>query len=103
MVNRMQLAKDALTVFIQSLPLECQFTIISFGSRSEAMKDGDGNTTIKYSDASKDQAISQIASFQANFGGTDILSPLKQVQEDYESDLKKRVFLLTDGAVMNPQ
>lgn len=31
--NRIQLAKNALTIFIQSLPVDCTFTIISFGTR----------------------------------------------------------------------
>ena len=36
--NRMQVAKDALSNFILSLPVDCKFSIISFGSRFETMK-----------------------------------------------------------------
>ena len=42
---------------------------------------------------------------RADFGGTDILSPLKAVQvgREYNSGKKKRIFLLTDGTVGNSQ
>ena len=40
--NRMGLAKEAMRIFIQSLPVDCKFSIISFGSSYESMKDQDG-------------------------------------------------------------
>ena len=39
----------------------------------------------------------------SNFGGTDIYSPLKYAQEELESPLQKRIFLLTDGSVNSPE
>ena len=39
---------------------------------------------------------------QADFGGTNILSPLRACQVQFNTGLKKRVFLLTDGAVCEP-
>lgn len=56
----MQLAKDALTIFMQSLPVGCRFTIISFGSHYSAMEDADGETSIAYTDATKERAIESI-------------------------------------------
>ena len=48
------------------------------------------------------QILSEISRFEANFGGTNILDPLKKVTEASNfSDKKLRVFLLTDGEVHN--
>ena len=37
MHNRMEIANEALKIFMCSLPVGCKFSIISFGSRYEAM------------------------------------------------------------------
>ena len=97
--NRIQLARDALKIFIQSLPVDCKFTIISFGHNYEVMKGVDAQTTFKYSDETKEFAIRKIEDFKADMGGTDIYRPLSKAQTGFGSDLKKRIFLLTDGAV----
>jgi len=38
----------------------------------------------------------------ANYGGTDIYKPLKEAIEKIKTKLNKRIFLLTDGEVDNP-
>ena len=96
--NRIGLARDALSIFVRSLPVNCKFSIISFGSDFECMK-LDNRDCISYKDKTKDAALEQIESFDEDFGGTNILSPLKYAQTGMDSGLKKRVFLLTDGAV----
>ena len=35
--NRMDMAKKALTLFIKSLPRGCKFSVISFGTKWEAL------------------------------------------------------------------
>ena len=35
--NRIGLAKDALGIFVRSLPVDCRFSIISFGNRFESL------------------------------------------------------------------
>ena len=58
---------------------------------------------INYNEGSKQLALSEIERFDANFGGTDILSPLRSVLEDQTNQNRKaRIFLLTDGQVGNP-
>ena len=48
------------------------------------------------------QILSEISNFKADFGGTNILDPLKKVTEASNfGDKKLRVFLLTDGEVDN--
>ena len=61
---------------------------------------------MELNDSTRDHAIQEIATFSSNFGGTDILSPMKKVQSDgkmQKAGTSKRVFLLTDGAVGSPE
>ena len=70
--SRMTLACDALTLFMRSLPEGCSFSIISFGSKFSS----DGDKVSVYNNETKNKAIEQIAGFDADFGGTNILEPL---------------------------
>ena len=106
--NRMKLAIDALSIFVQSLPVDCRFSIISFGSRFDALFDDAIEDEIHpeimlYNDKNKDSALTQIATFGSNYGGTDILTPLRYAHHELISTLKKRIFLLTDGSVGSPE
>jgi len=56
----MQLAIDAMNIFIRSLPVGCKFSIISFGSNFDNLNI-EGQDSIKYSDNSKESALSSIA------------------------------------------
>jgi len=56
--------------------MDSSFSVISFGSNYSALNIL-GNTVIPYNDSSKDDALEQIKDFSCNFGGTDILEPLK--------------------------
>ena len=73
--NRIKMARDAMKVFIQSLPLGCKFTIVSFGDRFEMMQSPNG-ASMDYNDQMKNHALLEIEKFIPNFGGTDILRPL---------------------------
>ena len=57
--NRMGLAIDALSIFIRSLPVDCKFSIISFGTRFVTMKHyGEQDPSImSYNEASKNGAL----------------------------------------------
>ena len=52
--SRMKIARDALTLFMRSLPENCTFSIISFGSSHEFL--GDKPFHI-YSDVTKNDAV----------------------------------------------
>ena len=104
--SRIRKAKSALTLFIRSLPLNCKYSIISFGSSQEIMKTIDGRNVFICNEEQNSNAINKIEhpTFDADFGGTDILTPLTMsfdVNDAEYGNLKKRVFILTDGMVNN--
>ncbi len=99
--TRIEITKEALKLFIQSLPVGCKFGVLSFGGRTEWSKRKNGRTAWEYNDETMKEMISLINGFEANFGGTDILKPLQlAVKENFDAP-NKRIFLLTDGEVSN--
>ena len=74
--ERIQTAKEALKLFMKSLPLKSRFSIISFGSKHAYMLINKMRV-IEYNDLNAREAINQIETFDSDFGGTDILEPLK--------------------------
>ena len=73
--NRMGMARDALSMFIRSLPKNSSFTLISFGSNYSSTKIA-GRTVINFNDETKNYALEQIKTFRDDFGGTEIVQPL---------------------------
>ena len=71
------MAKNALTLFIRSLPQRCSFSIISFGDKFQSIDPFAESDIYVYDNTSKDNAIEAIERFKSNFGGTDIYKPLK--------------------------
>ena len=101
MNNRMTITIDAMKLFMQSLPAKSQFGILSFGSDSEWMSIN-GQEMIKYDNSSRDSSLNQLQYFGSDFGGTDILGPLMAAFTLPQAEnVKRRVFLLTDGSVGN--
>ena len=82
---------------MRSLPDACKFSILSFGRDYRPLRVCSPVET--YNDETRDYAISCIRCFDPNMGGTDIEQPLRAAQEikNYQTGLKKRVFILTDG------
>ena len=98
----MEMAIEALKLFMRSLPEGCRFQIISFGSQFRAMNGSEKIDMIAYNQESKDRALAHIESMDANLGGTNILKPLTATLEQNKDSKKQRIFLLTDGQVGNP-
>ena len=72
--TRIKIARDALILFMRSLPEGCTFSVISFGSKYAPLQDETPFMT--YDDENKNTAIDLIEKFGADFGGTEILKPL---------------------------
>jgi hypothetical protein len=98
--QRMDLAKQALKLFMQSLPPGSQFQIISFGSQFSWYLNK--NKMLNYNNNSLSKAKVEIENMHANMGGTNIFSPLDAALDVDCGNSKKRIFLLTDGHVAKP-
>lgn len=95
----MKRAKEALVLFLNSLPMGSKFNIVSFGSRYSFMfKKG----SVDYNSDNLSKAIKKIKKMKADYGGTEILEPLaKAYRMPRVPNYQRNVFLLTDGAVSN--
>jgi hypothetical protein len=98
--TRIKKACEALTLFLQSLPQDTYFNVISFGSGYNKMF----NESIKYDNKNLKTAIKLIDSMSANMGGTEIFEPLQSIlQHKTIPGYPKQIFLLTDGGVSNTE
>ncbi|GKT79713.1 von Willebrand domain-containing protein [Colletotrichum tofieldiae] len=93
--NRMSDLKNALKVFLKSLPVGAMFNICSFGSRHSFLFD----KSVTYDQNTLETAMKHVETFDANFGGTQIHDPIEQTFKRRHIDLDLEVFLLTDGEV----
>ena len=60
---------------LHSLPIGSKFNIVSFGSRYELMF----KQSVEYNEENLEHAVNQLKTFGADFGGTEILMPIKAV------------------------
>ena len=96
--SRIEIAKKALELFIQSLPAKSYYQLIGFGSNFVEYD----KTPKEYTKENIEKSIKIIQDLKANLNCTDILSPLKNIFKNkiYDQiDLTKNIFLLTDGDV----
>ena len=92
-------ASETLVLFLKSIPEGCYFNIVSFGSRYESFF----ASSQPYNQETMEKAITYAEKMQADFGGTELLAPLKFIfeQKPQSSGLPRQVFILTDGSVSN--
>ena len=75
--QRIAAATQALRVFIRSLPMSCRFNLVKFGSRYHSLFPGFASQP--YTAETFRKADAYIAGFSANFGGTEIATPLREI------------------------
>ena len=93
-------AKEALLLFLKSLPETSYFDIISFGSSFQSFF----GRSEKYTDVNLTKASKFVNTVEADMGGTEILKPLEHLytrEKCIKEKIEQNVFLLTDGAVSN--
>ena len=78
--SRMEKAKQALKLFILSLPKGSHFSIIRFGSTHEIIE-YNGTAVWTNKGTIRDEIIEIISQMKHNLGGTNIETPLKLAQE----------------------
>ncbi len=64
-----KLAVQALKLLLHSIPLGSKFNIVSFGSRHSLMFP----QSVDYNEKNLLMAVTQLQTFQADYGGTEIL------------------------------
>lgn len=97
MGGKMHLVIEALKVFLKSLPTSVKFNICSFGSRHSFLFE----RSQTYDAVSLKNAMDHIQPhiFDANYGGTEMLEPVKDVLKRRYKDKALEVLLLTDGEI----
>ena len=99
--SRIKSTVQALKLFLQSLPHGCMFQVISFGSSYTYFL---GQEKMQpYNDDTLYHILQEVDSYSADYGGTEILEPIKSATKMSNDGYKKRIFLLTDGDVSSPQ
>ncbi|CAG8757099.1 14038_t:CDS:2, partial [Funneliformis caledonium] len=93
----MKKAAQALELLLRSLPEDCYFNVVSFGSHHDSLFP----KSQFYSETSLSQAIKLAQSMTSDYGGTEIHGVLKWVFENSRDDMPTSVFLITDGEVYN--
>ena len=96
--NSIDLVKQALLLFIQSLPVNSYFQLIGFGTDFKKYNE----EPVIYNKENVEKIINIINSLRADLGGTNISSPLSAIYNDNnysKINLSKNIFLLTDGQV----
>ena len=92
-------AKDTLLLILKSLPENCCFNIIGFGSRYVKLFQ---KGSVKYSQATLDEAVHHVKRICADLGGTELLPPLTDILNVAPlAGFSREVFVLTDGSVSN--
>lgn len=94
-----KLVKNALLLFIKSLPKGSYFQFIGFGDIYKKYN----SIPVEYEEENIRYIIEIIKNLEADMGGTNIGSPLKNIYENDYSNIKlsKNILILTDGQVNN--
>ncbi|KAJ7079774.1 von Willebrand factor type A domain-containing protein [Mycena belliarum] len=93
--KRIAAARKALVVMLRALPhQDSLFQITSFGSRFQSIWP---NGSKPYNQETLEEATRHVDVMQADFGGTEIRSALKECFEKRKTDRPLSVLMLTDG------
>ncbi|RUP45747.1 von Willebrand factor type A domain-containing protein [Jimgerdemannia flammicorona] len=90
---------EALMLFLRSLPEDCYFNIVSFGSNFKPLF---ARGSAAYSPKTLESALSLAGHLNSDMGGTEILKPLEWAFSKARTDVATTVLLLTDGEVDDP-
>eukprot|EP00118_Oscarella_pearsei_P020097 m.216437 g.216437 ORF g.216437 m.216437 type:complete len:819 (+) comp39869_c0_seq7:2839-5295(+) len=91
-------AKETLMLFLKSIPDDCYFNIIGFGSSFQKLFP----QSVPYDQHSLNKAAGHTKRMKADLEGTELLPPLKEIfKMPSVKGLPKQIFVLTDGAISN--
>lgn len=93
---RIEAAKETLILLLKSLPIGCYFNVYGFGSCYEAFF----KRSVKYSQRTMEEALRKLKVMNADLGGTEILTPLKNIYSGPSiPGHPLQLFVFTDGEV----
>lgn len=96
--NKIGYARQAMLVFLKSLPMNSYFNIFRFGSNYEQFEKKE--ITVKYDENTAKQASDYINRMEANLGGTELFSVLSYLHsQPSRKNYSRQIFLLTDGEI----
>ncbi|KAH3764799.1 Vault protein inter-alpha-trypsin domain [Pelomyxa schiedti] len=96
--SRINQAKNALQLFLRSIPTGCLFNIIGFGTRFESLFP----ESRPYNDETFQTATQHVLDMKADLQGTDVLPPMKAILSSKANpNYPRQIFFLTDGEVKN--
>ena len=93
-----KIARNALKLFIQSLPVGSFYQIIGFGSNYKKYD----KIPKEYTKDNIKESLKIIDSLEADLGGTNIYDPLEDIYNSFLYDkikISKNIILLTDGSI----
>lgn len=97
--KKLQMAQQAVLIFLKSLPENCKFNIVSFGTSYDLLFEN----SVDYAEISITEASEKLKTFKADMGGTNIYEPLEHIFDlDNNNQCPRSVFLVTDGDVTRP-
>eukprot|EP00762_Andalucia_godoyi_P002666 ANDGO_03272.mRNA.1 von Willebrand factor A domain-containing protein DDB_G0292028 len=95
--GKIDYARQAMLVFLKSIPLNFRFNIVRFGSSYAQLFP----QSRIYSEESAAEAKLLIDNLSANMGGTELLQPLLWLFSQPPQAQSRQIFLLTDGEISN--
>ena len=100
MHGKIETLVTALKIFLKSLPTSgVKFNICSFGSSFSFLS----KKSKTYDQSSLDEALKHVSTFQANFGGTEMLPAIQETCKQRYKDMPLEVMVLTDGEIWNQE
>ncbi|XP_032233740.2 von Willebrand factor A domain-containing protein 5B1 isoform X2 [Nematostella vectensis] len=90
--------KEMLILFLKSLPANCYFNLIGFGSYYRSVY----QETQIYDEETAEHACNYVQKMRADLGGTNLILPLEFIfNQPPKKGIPRFVFMLTDGGVSN--
>ncbi|BHF79403.1 von Willebrand factor A domain-containing protein 5A [Sparganum proliferum] len=92
-------AKESLLLFLKSLPTDCRFQIVGFGSTFSALFDEPQD----YTEDSMKAALEYQRNMYADMGGTEVFSALRSIyaKKITGAGWRRKIIFLTDGDIVN--
>lgn len=98
--TRIEVAKEALCLFLRSIPPNSRFNVVSFGDRFEKMY----NQSVPYNNETMNDALNKISRFNADMGGTELYDAINWIlTKKNERKYPRNLFVLTDGGIFDTQ